>query len=162
MEMVKIHLAKASEPRVPRMQWAIPVTLGYAAILVAMSLLQLFGLEEFMPIIQNYWLPGGASVAAVVGSVIIVMQVFSLPFLLRMPLSRLMRLLSAGLSVAVPLVWLALAVYAQVNGYVLENSGMLGEKIAVPTGLAQLALSGVLLAWSLLAVYGLSSRGVSK
>ena len=154
----KKHKVVALAPDAPQVAWAIPVALGYAGILVIMSLAQLFTLEEFIPIIQDYWLPGGTGVATLVACVVIFAQIFGLPFLLRMVISPLMRWVGIVCAAMVPLVWLGLAFYALAQGYVLENSGMLGEKIPIAAGWPQLALSMVLAGLAAAAIYGLQSR----
>ena len=141
-----------------RKEWATLIALMYAGVLTVMSLLQLYGLEAFIPIIQDYWLPGGAGVATVVACMVIVLQIVSLPYLLRMRVSMYMRRLGRACAILVPIVWLCLALYAVVEGHMLHNSGIAGEKIAVAAGVPQFVVVGILLALATAVVYGLHLR----
>ena len=128
----------------------------YAALLVLLAIGQLYAFEKFIPLIQAYGLPGGQGATTVFAAVIVVAEVFALPFLLRMPLSPLMRLMSAFFGVLVPAIWLVLSLIALINGGI-ENGGILGAKVTVgATTQAIIALVLTALAgWSL---WGLSLR----
>ena len=78
----------------PRTKNSATVALLLAGILVIMAVGQLFSFEKFIPLIESYWLPGGHGTAVVVASLLVTAEVFALPFLLRMRLSTLMRIVS--------------------------------------------------------------------
>lgn len=141
--MKKVVATEAPQPRselAKRLAWV------YVAILVVMAVGQLYAFEDFAPLIADYELPLGGGVAAV----IVVLEVFALPFLLRMRLSPLMRLVSLGCSLAAAAVWVKLSLWAILTDHMLANSGLLGTKVAIPAGQVSLLLSSVLL---LLAAY---------
>jgi len=145
-----IHLArayKASEPRSTIVKIAAWV---YAAALAVMAVTQLFAFHEFIPLVANYGLPDGYGTAMLVGCVIVLSEIFALPYLLRMPLSPLFRWCSLLCSVVAPLLWLWLTLMMPTG-----NSGLLGAKIDVPAGPVQfvavlvLAVLAVWVAWGL-------------
>ena len=139
----------------PRSEITKNVALGYAVILVVMVILQLFSFEKFIPLMQDYRLPGGHGTATLVACVIVFCEVFALPFLLRMRVSPLMRWFSLACGIIVPLLWTWLAVTVLMAENTLTNSGMLGTKLAVPAGAAQLILSLILFALAAYSTWGL-------
>lgn len=146
-------LAKALAAPKPKSETVKKVAWVYAAILVVMALGQLFAFEKFIPLLQEYHLVGGNGTATLAAALIAILEVFSLPFLLRMPLSPLMRWCSLVCSVLVPIAWLGLSIVAFIHGG-LDNGGIVGTKVHVSATL-QLLLSvilGALAAWS---VWGL-------
>lgn len=144
----------ATAPK-PRTESAKIAAWIYAAVLVVMAVGQLFSFEKFIPLIEDYWLPGGHGTATLVAGLIAVCEVVALPFLLRMPLSPLMRWLSLACGIVVAITWTVLGIVAVASDGSMANSGILGTKVAVPFGWAQLVwalMLAVLAAWS---VWGL-------
>lgn len=127
----------------------------YAAILTVMAVAQLFSFEKFLLLVQDYWLPGGYGTAMLTACLVVVCEVFALPFLLRMPLSQLMRWFSMGCAIVAALIWIMLALVSIAGDTAMTNSGMLGTKITVPVGGAQSALAIALLVLAALSSYGL-------
>lgn len=146
-------LAKAQAAPTPRSKTAVRVAWVYAAILVIMLIGQLFAFEKFIPLIQGYWLPGGYGTAVLVACCITIAEVFALPYLLRMPLSPLMRECSRVLSIIVSIAWGTLTVYQFVTGDILENAGILGTKVTV-SPLLQLVGSVVLFVFAIVVIRG--------
>lgn len=149
-------LAKAVPAAEPRSETVKKVAWLYAAILVVMTLGQLYAFEKFIPIIQEYGLPGGEATATLVAAVIVIVQVFALPFLLRMPLSPLMRLCSLVFSVLAPVIWLTLSIVG-LGATNIDNAGILGEKVDVPVVL-QAAMVAVLAVLAGVSAWGLAPR----
>lgn len=146
MKEVKVQLAAQ-----PRNQKAKIAAWVYAGILVVMAVGQLYSFEKFIPLIEGYSLPGGAGTATLVACLLVTFAVFALPFLLRMPLSPLMRWVSLVSSIAVALLWALLGIIAILSSNSMANSGLLGVKVEVPFGAIQLLWSVALLllaAWS--------------
>lgn len=81
----------------------------YAGILVVLALLQLVFFENFVAATAEYLHPITAETATIVAVALISVQVLALPFLLRLPLSRLARFLSALLTYVGPFFWAAIA-----------------------------------------------------
>ena len=139
----------------PRYKYAKYFAMIYAFIITVMVALQLFAFEDFIPIINDYVLPSGLTTPAFVAAVIVAVEVFALPFLLRMSLSPLMRWFSLVCSVAVASAWVKLSLWALWNNNLLENSGMLGSKIAIPAGWLAVVLSFGLLVLACVCVWGM-------
>ncbi len=139
----------------PRSNLARNAAWFYAFVLTIMALGQLYGFEKFIPIISDYWLPGGHGTDTLVACLIVMAEVFALPFLLRMRLSPLMRWVGLASSVIVPAIWIKLSVFSFVQGAPLANGGIVGYAVDVPTMTIQLVLSFFLLALALYTAYGL-------
>lgn len=130
---------------------------AYAAVLTIMIVGQLFAFEKFIPVLQKYQLAGGYGTAVLAACVIVIIEVFALPFLLRMRLSPLMRGVSKVFCIAAPTIWLLLALYAYMTDAVLENGGMFGTKVSVPLAL-QVLLSTLYLLAAIYIVYGIRQK----
>jgi hypothetical protein len=146
-----MKFARALPAPSPRSETAKKVAWIYAAVLVVMVVGQLFSFEKFIPLIAGYWLPGGNGATTLMAGLIVVSEVFALPFLLRMPLSPLMRWFSLGCGLVAAVLWVILGVIAVVSDNAMTNSGILGTKVTVPSGGAQLlwaVVLGVLAVWS--------------
>jgi hypothetical protein len=106
--VMKIHLASAtpaSRPAFPKLAW---ISYGFAGFLTALLLISLFKFEELVLFIRNNFGYDGDDVLSKVYSALIVLLVlFSLPFLLRMRLSVLARFFSALFVLLLPVVCLA-------------------------------------------------------
>ena len=129
----------------------------YAFLLLVMALTQLVNFEAFAELIIAQGLVGrdGAVALAVV---LLALEIFSLPFLLRMWLSRLARFFSAACVLLVAAAWLTISLQATVAGHVFANIGMFGDFLNVSTSTA-LAVS---LALTLLSIWTFSTLGGVK
>lgn len=140
-----------SEPaNEPRVQTAPQVALLFASILIMMVLAQLFEFENFVPLLERFELPGGFGMAVLVAGVIVVSEVFALPFLLRMRLSPLMRIASMICGWVAVTLWLLLTVWLNLTLPGVETVGFLGTRIELPVGWWAVAFAsalGVLCAW---------------
>ncbi len=95
---------------------------------------QLFTFEKFGDVLRVMWPPGGTTNAPVYAALIVTFEVFSVPFLLRMTLSPLMRITSMVSGWLVIIAWLTLFVWQLSSGNVIANSGILGATVSVPVG----------------------------
>jgi hypothetical protein len=150
--------ASAEEAIKPRSEFAKKAAWVYAAIIVVMAVGQLFSFEDFIPLLRDYFLPGGDPTASLVGCLIVFTEVFSIPFLLRMPLSPLMRWVSLVCGVVVPVLWLFVSLWTfrsyELIGGIVAKAGILGTKLSLPN-VYQLVMALVLLALAIYVVYGL-------
>lgn len=146
----------------PKTKNTVIVATFLALLLVVMAVGQLYGFEKFIPLIEGFGLPGGETGATLVAAFIVISEVFALPFLLRMRLSPLMRIISMVLGWMAAAIWTYLAVWVLASGNGVENVGIFGTSIELPMGLWTvfygLAL-GVLAAW---AAWGLWPIAVAK
>jgi hypothetical protein len=122
----------------------------YAGILTVMAVGQLFAFEKFIPMLQEYEPLTGVGAATVVASLIVIAEVFTLPFLVRMRLSPLMRWVGLVLGVSVPAFWLVVSA----SGDLWAAGSMFGSYVHI-TNLHQLVASIVLLAVSVYVARGL-------
>ena len=143
------HAAKA--PIVPKTANVKSIALLYALILVLFAGTQLYGFTDFQSLVGSYWLPGGTPMAYFLSALIVVAEMFALPFLLRMKLSNAMRILSMILGWLVPVIWLSISIWLLITTNAVSNIGFLGSLVVIIPGwwtlLFSLAL-GVLSAWA--------------
>ena len=99
----------------------VSVALCITVVLVA----QLFSFEK-VPMIFSEVIEVNMLVAGVIASFIVVLELYSLPFLLGMALSKLMRVCSMVSGLAVLLFWLLVSIYTQLHSTVPINIGFLG------------------------------------
>ena len=149
--MRKVIAKPAAEPR---SAVARNIAWVYAGILVVMAVAQLFAFEKFIPLMEDYWFPGGHGTATLVACIIVFVEIFAVPFLLRMHVSDAMRWFSLICSVIAPLIWLKLALDSTFHQNGLANGGLLGHKVAVSTDV-QLLVASLLVVVSLYVAYGL-------
>jgi hypothetical protein len=109
------------------------IALFYAFLLVCMVVGQLFGFEKFIPLLESFGLFGGQGGATLVAGLLVVSEVFALPFLLRMYVSPLMRVTSMILGWVVPVVWIWIALSLNLMGSV-DPIGFFGTKLAMANG----------------------------
>jgi hypothetical protein len=142
---------KAIPAKKPRTTNSQKIAYAYAAVLVILILSQLFTFDDFIRLIESFWLPGGMSGAHLLGSSIIACELLALPFLLRIDLSRLMRIICMVLSWLVPLIWFGLSLWVNLTVNAISNIGFLGSLVQLAPGwwavLVCVAL-GILSAWA--------------
>jgi hypothetical protein len=125
------------------------VTYGLAAALCVMVLSQLLNFEGFVEILFSYQLfnhPGSIALAII----LIVLEIFSLPVLLRLWLSPLMRMVSSFCLLLAPAAWTSLIVFTYTSGNAIATTGMLGHyvKISLSIGIILSAVLLVTATWS--------------
>ncbi len=138
MKLPVAHFPTTSvSPIVLVMSWAL------AVVIIAIVVIQLMTYEKFVPLIQNYQLFNSPALGKVCAALIVIFEVMALPFLLRMKLSPLMRIFSAGCLVAVSVVWIILSLWA--------GSSVPGQEINVLLNLFDviLLLSSIFVIWCL-------------
>jgi hypothetical protein len=146
MKQVKVTVAPT-----PRTENSKTVALLLAGLLAIMVLLQLFSFEKFIPLLESYGLPGGHGTATLVAGVLVVTEVFALPFLLQMPMSRLMRIVSMVCGWLAVSLWLKLSLWANLTTNSIDNVGFFGTSVSLPIGwwaVLFTAALGVLVIWS--------------
>lgn len=126
-----------------------------AVLLIAMAITHLFRIDTFLPILDAV-LPGNSLMATAIGFIIVLSEVFAIPFALRMKLSPLAHLLSGALLVLAPLWWLLITIW----GYgLVETTGQLGQFANTPGDLTVLLLNGV---WTMLSYGTLYALGYNQ
>ncbi|MEO5690879.1 MAG: S26 family signal peptidase [Candidatus Saccharimonadales bacterium] len=149
---MKYSLPFAVDP--PKLRARQGALLGWiaAAILIALSLVHLFRIDTFVPEVTRIF-DGDASAAFWVSSVIVTMEVFALPFLMRMKLSPLAQYVSGAFAVLVPLSWLLISIWTYGQGV---STAQLGEFVDLPSSWL---LIGVNTLWLLFSYYVIWALG---
>lgn len=130
----------------PKSSYVQPVSLLLAAILLLMTVAQLFKYEEFPEVLATIGIGGWEGIAA---AIIVILEVAALPFLLFIQLTPAMRFLSMTAGWAVVAWWIVVSLTAAFNG--AGDSGFFGAVVDVPGswGGVFFALSlAVLMAWA--------------
>lgn len=147
--VMKLRFASASPAPEPRNSRAIYIGWIAAMIMIIFAVTHLFRIDTFVPELDGA-LPGGRAVAAWSAAAVVVMEVFAVPFLLRMRLSKLARMKSASFVVIAPLFWLLVAIWSYHGQY---STAQLGAFYVLPSSGLLIALDAVWLALNFYAVY---------
>jgi len=146
-----IILPKASAPILPKTKDAPIIALMYASIIVVLVVAQLFSFDKFLTIVESYWLPGGVVFAHFLAAYLVIVEVFALPFLLRMRVSLAMRVVSMGCGWLVALIWLGISLWLVISTNAVGNIGFVGSVVALAPGWWAVFISialGTLSAWA--------------
>ena len=142
---------KPTEPPKPRSEATTQVSLLFAILLVIMAVAQLFTFDTFIPYIQTLHLPLSMTASYVVAPVLVISEVFAIPFLLRMWLSPAFRALSMFLGWVAAFLWLFLSSWVVLSGHSVDSIGFLGTVVKLIPGWWAIFYSvalGILAAWS--------------
>jgi len=154
---IMMILPKSTNPPKPVKPYGVILGRLAAAVLVAMALVHLFRIDTFIPILDEA-LPGGSGTASLVALLIVLTEVFAIPFALRMKLSPLAHIVSGALLALAPLWWLLIDIWTL---GVSEATGQLGEFAAVPSTSWVLALNVAWLAFNYFTLYTLGYNRLS-
>ncbi len=135
----------------PKTKDVTRIAIFYSIILVIFVLCQLFTYESFLLLIDSFGLPGGTPFAYFLTSLLVVAEVFALPFLLRLPLSRAFRWFSLACGWLVPIIWLFVTISVTVGNSTVDNIGFLGTVVSITAGWWAVFISSaffILAAWA--------------
>lgn len=135
---------KAVKP--PKLVKPYAPLLGYVAagMLAIFAIVHLFRIDTLVPIIDDA-LPGGTGAASTFVVVVVLAEVFALPFLLRIKLSTLAHICSGFFVVFAPLLWTLLTIWS-FGSY--QSTGQLGEFVTVPSTLLVVMLNFIWLGFN--------------
>lgn len=126
MTQVNLRLATASYPSV-RVAPLVQVSVYLLAfIIVIMVTAQLMTYEKFVPIIDNYFF-GSVAITKVFTASLLLVEVLSLPFLLRMSLSPLFRVVSTLCLLLTGGMWVLLGLRGRMEEIPIIGSGIFGS-----------------------------------
>ncbi len=115
-----------------------------AFILLMMALMQLFDFEKTRDALEVLLPAGMVKSILPLASLMVVMEVFALPYFLAVPLSKLARWCALGCAIVVPLAWIAVMIAGlEFKG---SNVPMFGSIIQLPLGIGSLLFALVVLA----------------
>ncbi len=106
-----MKLAIASYPKQRISHSVLLFSWVLAAMFITLATTQLITYEKFFPIMQNYQVLDGAF-GKVLASILVICEVFALPFVLRMKVSRLFRYVSLFCAHIAGAIWVFLGVWA--------------------------------------------------
>ncbi len=138
------------------------IALVYAGLLTLMVLGQLFAYEKFPALLEAYQLPGGVATAHLLAAVIVISEVFALPFLLRMKTSPLMRYKSMACSWLIAVIWLTLGIILTFANPAVANVGLLGAKMQLEPGIWALCVPIGMVILSIWASWGMWPHTLRK
>jgi hypothetical protein len=127
------------------------ISVLYAVVLVAFAVTQLFTFEAFLPYIQSLHLPLGESFNYILVPLIVVAEIFAIPFLLRMRLSPAFRYMSMGLGCIAAVLWVFITLWINLSNVSVETVGFMGDVVTLAPGWWAVFISlalGVLAIWS--------------
>jgi hypothetical protein len=153
---IMIVLPRAIDP--PKAKKTYGVLLGrLTALILVMTLAHLYRIDTFIPLLDDA-LPSGPAFATASALIIILTELFAIPFALRMKLSPLANLVSGALIVFAPLWWVAVDV---LTVGLMVNSAQLGQFLAVPSTYFTMLLNLLWLGLSYLTLYSLGYNNLS-
>lgn len=120
--------------------------------MIVLVLSQLFSFEKFPDVIRALALPGiGDGYAVLLAALIVVAEVLTVPFLLRMRLSLAMRAASMAAGWLTGLWWIFATVWQNLSPDGQASVGFLGATVTAPVGWWAVCLMlgvGILVAWA--------------
>jgi hypothetical protein len=123
----------------------------YAAVLVIMVVAQLFTFDDFLKLVTDFGFPGGIRYAHFLAAILVTVEVFALPFLLRMSLSPAFRFLSMVCGWLVALIWAKITLWLAIKDGIVNNIGFLGTVVNIMPGWWAIFIAfafGILAAWA--------------
>lgn len=124
--------ANVSNPPAPKTKNSKTIAIYLAGIFVVFAVAQLFGFENFLEILSSEEVFGGEVGSKLFAVLIVVFEVFSLPFLLRMKVSRLMRFSSMICGWLATAIWLYVCIRFLPSGS--SDIGLLGGIVELTPG----------------------------
>ena len=120
-----------------------------------MVVAQLFTLEEFMEYVTQLQLPFTQTMEYLFVPLLIITEIFAIPFLLRMRLSPAMRAVSMALGLIAAIAWIFFNAWIVVQGVPVDSVGFLGTVIAIMPGWWAVFVSVALLLLAMWSSWGL-------
>ncbi len=128
-----------------RKQRTRAVALGVAAMIIIMLLTQLYGYEDFAATLSAVMPFNDAALLSITAAVIVVAELLTLPYLLGMYLSKLMRILSGCFAAGVSVFWL----FTSLTNSHANNSALFSTTLELAGGIFAAA-------WALLLFSGIA------
>lgn len=127
-----IQATPAPTPKSPLIE---KMSVLLAGVFVIFAVAQLFGFEDLPYVIEAWHLPGaGGDTAALLAAGIVALEVLAVPFLLRMHLSPLMRIVSMAVGWLAGAWWLFVTIWQNTTGVADDSVGFLGSTIQLASG----------------------------
>lgn len=148
--VMKISFPVAIEPPKPRKRHGILFGWVAAIIMIGFALVHLFRIDTFVPelnlVFQN------STLTMWVASLLVIMEVFAIPFLLRIRMSRLAQYVSGAFAIVVPLIWTLITIWTFGSDV---STAQLGEFVNLQSGWILLVANIIWLKFSYYTVWAL-------
>lgn len=144
-------LRKPTPAPIPKTNDVKRIATFYAILLVILAVAQLFTFDQFLQLLVSFEFPVGDQFAYLTGALIVLFEVFALPFLLRMPLSPAFRWFSMICGWLAATVWLKIALWLVLTDSTVANVGYLGTVIDLMPGWWAIFIAsalGILTIWA--------------
>lgn len=112
----------------------VAASIYLAFFFVVAALTQLFAFESYPDVIRSYGLPMANELSLPLAAVVVCLEVFAIPYLLWMRVSRLMHLVSFVCGWLVLMYWLGVGVWQSIVDFHIVNAGLFGAKLLLPQG----------------------------
>lgn len=155
-------LPKPTPAYAPKTDTVKQIALIYAALLVIMSVTQLFTFEDFLALIPQYHLPINTALETALAPVLVAAEVFAIPFLLRMALSPAFRWFSMFLGWLVAALWLAITLWIVTTAQSVATTGFTGTVGMFPPGWWAVCMSVAFVLLATWASWGMWPPRLSK
>lgn len=146
---IMIVLPKAVAPPKPIKTYAAVCGRALAGVVVVLALIHLVRIDQLVQIFDEM-LPGGSVFAGLAAGGIVLSEVFSVPFLLRMRLSPAAHITSGALVVLAPLWWMLVLIW---TFGLVKTTGLLSGFVDVPSSAVTMITVLVWLALSYSVIY---------
>lgn len=148
--VMKIQFPTAVDP--PKLRVKRGQLFGWIAalIMVLFVLIHLFRVDTFVPELRAVLI--NSTLTFWVASLIIIMEVFALPFLMRMKLSPAAHYVSGAFAVVVPLFWTLVSIWTYGAGV---STAQLGEFVSLPSSAVLIIANLVWLLFSFYTIWAL-------
>lgn len=117
---------KATDPPKLKKPYAAKVLWVLAGVMLLMALLHLIRIDKLIPIVGETLSESGATWFV---ALLVIIEVFALPYLLRMKVSPAFRIVSGLWVIVVPLVWTCYTIWALGNGH---STGQFSSYVSTP------------------------------
>jgi len=144
-------LVKTTPAPKPRTKESRQMAILFAGLLVVFAVTQLFTFDEFIELIPALALPVGEVMTYSLAPLIVVAEVFALPFLLGMAVSTAFRWLSMFFSWFVAAAWTFISFWVVFTQPAVETIGFLGTLVPLVPGTWAIFISlalCILAAWT--------------
>ena len=123
-----------------------------------LAVAQMVSFEDFVEALRQYHVAGERGTVAI-AVLLLTLEVFSVPFLFQMPLSKAARFVSAFFAVILPYVWTALTANTVLNNATVDNAGYFGGFFELHVGMLVLVLD---LLWVIVVALSFGAIGGKK
>ncbi|MDB5165847.1 MAG: rane protein of unknown function [Candidatus Saccharibacteria bacterium] len=157
-----MQFAKASNVKKPKQLSVVAASLYLAGFFTIAAVLQLFAFESYPGVIQSYGLPFADGFALPLAALVVVLEVFAIPYLLWMKLSppmRLVSMISGWLALAY---WLGVGIWQGIVDFTIANAGLFGAKLLMPQGRWLVCYCAVLLILMIYVVWNMPPSVLRK